>query len=59
MFIQIELGMQILSDFDKRYLEHELVKCGHATDLYGTAGLAWGPSQVLLFELKQCMGNQL
>ena len=44
--------MQILSDFDKRYLEHELVKGGHAIDLSGTAGWAWDPSPVLLFEPK-------
>ena len=46
-FIQIERGMQSLSEFYKRYLEHELVKVGHATDLSWTAGWAWDPSQVL------------
>ena len=34
-FIQIELGMQTLSETDKRYLEHELVKGGHAIDCMG------------------------
>ena len=42
--------MQTLSDIKQKYLEHELVKGGHATDLYGTAGWAWDPSPVLLFE---------
>ena len=44
--------MRILSDIDKRYLEHELVKGGHAIDFYGMAGWAWDPSPVLLFEPK-------
>ena len=44
--------MQTLSEFYKRYLEDELVKGGHATDLYGSAGWALGPSPVLLFESK-------
>ena len=52
MFIQIELGMQSLSETDREYLEHELVKGGHAIDFYGTAGCAWDPSPVLLFEPK-------
>ena len=46
MFIQIELGMQSLSETDREYLEHELVKGGHAIDFYQTAGLAWDPSPV-------------
>ena len=44
--------MQNLSETDKEYLEHELVKGGHATDFYGMAGWAWDPSPVLLFEPK-------
>ena len=52
MFIQIELGMQSLSETDRDYLEHELVKGGNAIDFYRTAGWAWDPSPVLLFEPK-------
>ena len=33
-------------------IENELVKVGHATLNYGTAGWAWDPSPVLLFEPK-------
>ena len=44
--------MQSLSEFYQRYLEHELVKDGHAIDFYRTACWAWRPSPVLLFELK-------
>ena len=47
-FLQIELGMQTLSESYKRYLEHELVKGRHAIDLSRTAGWAWDPSPVLL-----------
>ena len=42
--------MQTLSDIKQGYLEHELVKGGHAIDFYGTAGWAWDPSPVLFFE---------
>ena len=44
--------MQTLSETDKRYPEHELVKGGHAIDCYGTVGWAWDHSPVLLFEPK-------
>ena len=33
-------------------IENELVKVGHASLNYGTAGWAWDPSPVLLFEPK-------
>ena len=44
--------MQSLSEPDREYLEYELIKGGHAIDVYRTAGWAWGPSPVLLFEPK-------
>ena len=52
MFIQIELGTQSLSETDREYLEHELVKGRVCPTFYQTAGWAWDPSPVLLFEPK-------
>ena len=48
----IELGMPSLSETDREYLEHELVKGRVRPTAYQTAGWAWDPSPVLLFEPK-------
>ena len=37
---EVETDQRSLSETDREYLEHELVKGGHATDFYGMAGWA-------------------
>ena len=50
--ISVKDDLQSLVAIWQMDIENELVKVGHATLNYGTAGWAWDPSPVLLFEAK-------
>ena len=50
--IYVKDDRQSLIAITQRDMENELVKVGFATPMSGTAGWAWDPSAVLLFEPK-------